>query len=200
MTIYGPDVDLALAAYVHPSAQLHGRIVAHEGSSIWPQAVIRAESFEVVLGAHCNVQDFVMIHVGTDTGTSIGPHTSLAHHCTVHGARIGDSCLIGIGAIVMDACVVGDNSIVGSGALLLEGMVVPPNSVVVGSPARVIKTVNSWVANRLNAALYYRNALAYQRGDYRAWHGPDYDAFLERERRRLESELAAGAGERDPAG
>lgn len=189
MTIYGSEVELAHAAYVHPTAQLHGHITAHEGTSIWVNAVIRAECFEVVLGAYCNVQDFVMIHVGYERGTVIGEHASLAHRCTIHGAQVGDNCLIGIGATVMDDCVVGDNSIVGSGTLLLEGTEVPPNSVVVGAPGKVIKTSNNWVANRLNAALYYRNALAYQRGDYRAWQGREFDAFLACETQRLEEEF-----------
>lgn len=191
MAIFGHEANLALATYVHPSAQVHGKVVAHEGCSIWPNAVIRAESFEVVLGPYSNVQDFCMIHIGYFSGTYIGAHTSLAHHCTVHGARVGDNCLIGIGAIVMDNCVIGDNSIIGGGALVLEGTEIPPNSIVVGSPAKVIKTNNNWVANRLNAALYFRNAQAYQRGDFRAWHGPDFDAFLARETERLESEFAA---------
>ena len=195
MTIYGPDVDLAHAAYVHPSAQLHGNITAEQGASIWTNAVIRAEGNEVVLGPYSNVQDFVMIHVGYEAGTYIGAHSSLAHHCTVHGARIGENCLVGIGAIVMDDCVVGDNTIIGSGALLLEGTEIPENSVVVGSPAKVIKSVNNWVANRLNAALYYRNAQFYHRGDYRAWHGPEYERFLAGLTERLNRDFETFAGE-----
>ena len=189
MTERAAHTDLARAAYVHPSAQLHGKVTAHEGSSIWANAVVRAESNEVVIGPYCNVQDFVMIHVGLEVGTTIGGYSSLAHHCTVHGAQIGANCLIGIGAIVMDDCVVGDNSIVGSGALLLDAMVVPPNSIVVGSPAKVIKIANNWVANRLNAVLYHRNALAYQHGDHRAWDGPEFEVFLEEERQRLTEEF-----------
>tara|TARA_A100001037_G_scaffold260871_1_gene249560 strand:+ start:530 stop:1129 length:600 start_codon:yes stop_codon:yes gene_type:complete len=195
MTIFGPDVDLAHAAYVHPSAQLHGCIRAEEGVSIWSNAVIRAEGHEVVLGPYSNVQDFVMIHVGYEGGTYVGAHTSLAHNCTVHGARIGENCLVGIGAIVMDDCVVGDNTIIGSGALLLEGTEIPENSIVVGSPAKVIKTVNNWVANRLNAALYYRNAQFYQRGEYRAWQGPEYEKFLSDLTDRLNREFEALRGE-----
>ncbi|MFT5392125.1 MAG: carbonic anhydrase/acetyltransferase-like protein (isoleucine patch superfamily) [Gammaproteobacteria bacterium] len=191
MTIFGADVDLWAATYVHPSAQIHGKVSGQSGCSIWANAVIRAESFEVVLGEHCNVQDFAMIHIGYHSGTYIGAYTSLAHNCTVHGARVGDNCLIGIGATIMDDSVIGNNTIVGSGALVLEGTQIPENSVVVGSPARVIKTTNNWVANRLNALLYSRNAQAYQRENYRAWHGPEFDDFLVRETARLEREFAA---------
>lgn len=196
MTIFGPDVDLAHASYVHPSAQLHGKITAQHGVSIWANAVVRAEGNEVALGPYCNVQDFVMIHVGYDANTYVGAYSSLAHHCTVHGARIGESCLIGIGAVVMDGCTVGNNTVVGSSAVVLEGTEIPENSVVVGSPARVIKVVNNWVANRLNAALYYRNALAYHRGDYRAWQGPEYERFLADETERLNREFEAMSEER----
>ena len=191
MAMYGSGIDVAKATYVHPSAQLHGHIEAGEGCSIWANAVVRSESFGVELGPYSNVQDFCMIHIGYHSGTYVGAFTSLAHHCTVHGARVGDNCLIGIGAVVMDDCVIGDNTIVGSGALVLEGTEIPPNSIVVGSPAKVIKTHNNWVANRLNALLYYRNALAYQRGDYRAWDGPEFDAWLKAETDRLEQEVAS---------
>jgi len=192
MTLYGGDVDLAQALYVHPTAQIHGKVTAGEGVSVWTNVVIRAEMFEVRLGAHCNLQDFVMVHIGDNEGAEIGAYTSVAHRATIHGARIGENCLIGIGAIVMDGCVVGANSVVGSGSVLLPGTEIPPSSVVVGTPGKVVKTADNWMANRMNAALYSRNAKAYQRGDYRAWEGPDHEAFVERERARLEAEHAGG--------
>ena len=144
----------------------------------------------MVVGPFANVQDFAMIHVGYETDTLIGAYTSLAHHCVVHGAAIGESCMIGIGAVVMDGCEVGDNSIVGAGALLTEGTVVPPDSVVVGSPGKVRRKRNSFVENRLNAMLYHRNGLAYAAGRHRAWHGPEYESWAAAERERIEREFA----------
>ena len=171
--------------------QLHGKIRIGEGASLWVNAVIRAECNEVIVGPYANVQDFAMIHVGYGIDTRIGAYTSLAHHCTVHGAMIGDNCMIGIGAVVMDGCEIGDNSIVGAGALLTEGTAVPPDSVVIGSPGKVRRTRNSFVENRLNAMLYYRNGIEYAAGRHRAWHGPEYEAWVAAERERIEREFAS---------
>ena len=190
MSRFGPEVALDRPAWVHPTAQLYGKIRIGEGASLWPNAVIRAECREVVVGPFANVQDFAMIHVGYGTDTLIGAYTSLAHHCVVHGAAIGESCMIGIGAVVMDGCEVGDNSIVGAGALLTEGTVVPPDSVVIGSPGKVRRKRNSFVENRLNAMLYHRNGLAYAAGRHRAWRGPEYEAWAAAERERIEREFA----------
>ena len=190
MSRFGPEVVLDRPAWVHPTAQLYGKIRVGEGASLWPNAVIRAECREVVVGPFANVQDFAMIHVGYETDTLIGAYASLAHHCVVHGAAIGESCMIGIGAVVMDGCEVGDNSIVGAGALLTEGTVVPPDSVVVGSPGKVRRKRNSFVENRLNAMLYHRNGLAYAAGRHRAWSGPEYESWVAAERERIEREFA----------
>ena len=91
----------------------------------------------------------------------------------------------------MDGCEIGDNSIVGAGALLTEGTVVPPDSVVVGSPGKVRRTRNSFVENRLNAMLYYRNGVEYAADRHRAWHGPEYEAWVAAERERIEREFAS---------
>ena len=188
---YGPEVDVARAVYVDPSANLYGRIRAGEGVSIWPNAVIRAEATQVVIGDYANVQDFVMIHIDYEHDVHIGKYVSLAHHCIVHGAHIEDNVLVGINATIMDRVVIGENSLIGAGAVVTTETVIPPYSIVVGAPAKVVKTRNSWLDNRLNALLYYRNGQAYTRGDHRAWEGKEYDEWLRRERQRLHEEFKA---------
>ena len=191
---YGPEVDIARAAYVDPSASLYGRIRAGDGVSIWPNAVIRAEATQVVIDDYANVQDFVMIHIDYERDVHIGKYVSLAHHCIVHGAHIEDNVLVGINATIMDRVVIGENSLIGAGAVVRADTVIPPHSIVVGAPARVIKTRNSWLDNHLNALLYYRNGQAYARGDHRAWTGEEYDEWLRRERQRLHEEFKARWG------
>lgn len=188
---FGPDVMLRNPAFIHPTACLYGKVTMEEGASAWIHMAVRAETQEVVVGRFTNLQDFVMVHVGYDTPTVIGAYCSIAHHCTIHGCRIGDNCLIGINSTVMDGAVIGDNCVIGGHTLITEGTVVPDNSVVVGTPGRVIKARNSFVANRANALLYHRNALAYARGDHRAWTGPDYDAEWPQVMARIEADFAA---------
>jgi len=183
---FGPDVRIDPGAFVHPSAQLYGAVEIAAGASIWPNVVVRAESLQVRIGARSNIQDFVMIHIGAGTGTIVGEDCSITHHVTLHGCRIGDRVLVGIGATVMDGCEIGDNSIVAGQAFLKEGTVIPPNSIVMGAPAKVVRERDNAVANALNAWMYAQNAAAYARGDHRLWSRDDFRAAAAAERQRLE--------------
>jgi carbonic anhydrase/acetyltransferase-like protein (isoleucine patch superfamily) len=125
-----------------------------------------------------------MIHVGNTTPTIIGDNCSITHHCTIHGADVGDNCLIGINSTLMDGAKIGANSIVAGHSIVTEGTIIPPNSIVAGAPAKVIRTRDNRVANAMNAAFYYENAKAYAVGDHRV---TERDAFA----RAMEAELRA---------
>lgn len=172
MASFGPDVILDNPAYIHPSALLFGDIRIGPESSVWPYVVMRCEMYQIRIGRRTNIQDFAMIHVGAGSSTIIGDNCSITHHCTIHGATIGNNCLIGINATLMDGVVIGDNCIVGGHTLLKENTIIPDNSIVLGTPGKVAKILDNSVANRANADFYYRNALNYSRGIYRAdWPG-----------------------------
>ena len=194
---FGPEVTLNDAAFVHPTAHVYGKVTLERGSSLWPYSVIRAEAFEVVIGPHSNVQDFAMIHVGETTGTYIGAYCSITHHCTIHGARLGDNCLVSINVTIMDGCEIGENCIIAGGAYLPEGTVIPDNSVVMGVPGKVVRNQNNWVKNRLNAWMYVRNSEAYAAGRHRSWDGDDFARAMAAELARLEEAFAARSGEAD---
>jgi len=161
------------AAWIAPSAEIYGDVRLGNGVSVWPQVVMRAESHFVEILEFTNVQDFTMLHVGTRE-TRIGAYCSLTHHCTVHGATIGDHCLIGINATVMDNAEIGDNCIVAGHSIVIEGTKIPANSVVAGVPGKVVATRNNYVANKINAMMYVENAHAYQAGNHRRWSEPDF--------------------------
>ena len=108
------------SVFVAVGAQLYGKVSIAEGSSLWPNAVIRAEAQEVRIGRYTNIQDFAMIHIGYDHPTEIGDFCSITHHATVHGASVGDAVLVGIHATLMDGAVIGAGSIVAGGALVKE--------------------------------------------------------------------------------
>ncbi len=172
-----------------PGVQIYGRVTIAEHVSLWPHAVIRAEAQEVRIGRFTNLQDFAMIHVGYDAPTVIGEFCSITHRATIHGATIGDHCLVGIGATIMDGAVIGKGSIVGGGALVPEGKVFPPGVVLVGIPAKVIAERDSSRENRLNAWKYERNARGYRRGEHRAWDGPEYRAWLAAKTAEIDADL-----------
>jgi carbonic anhydrase/acetyltransferase-like protein (isoleucine patch superfamily) len=186
MREYGAEVSIDDAVYVDGTAQLYGKIRVEEGASVWPQVVMRAEMYEISVGPYSNIQDFVMVHVGYATPTIVGAYCSITHHVTLHGCTIGDNCLIGINATIMDGCTIGDNCIVGGNSLLTEGTVVPDNSIVMGVPGKVVKTRDNFVANRANALLYYYNALGYARGDHRVWSDPDILQRIQKEAAAME--------------
>lgn len=186
----GPDVRDAGAAWIDPSARIFGAVEIAEEASIWCNVVVRAESQKVVIGKRTNIQDFVMVHVGSGTPTIVGENCSITHHVTLHGCDIGDNCLIGIGATIMDGCVVGAGSIVAGGSFLKEGTVIPPNSIVMGSPGAATKTRDNSLANAMNAFLYWRNAQAYAHGDYRLWSKESFRAEMAAEHARLRAVFA----------
>ena len=160
----GAEVTLDDPAFIHPTALIFGRVKIGRGASVWPYAVFRAEMFEIVVGERSNIQDFVMIHVGNRSPTIVGRDCSITHHATLHGCEIGDACLIGIGATVMDGARIGANSIVAGHSIVTEGSVFPENSIIGGAPAKLIKSRDCGAANRRNALFYHLNALNYARG------------------------------------
>ena len=100
------------------------------------------------IGRFTNLQDHVMVHVGYHKPTIVGDYCSITHRVVLHGCTIGDNCLIGIGATIMEGAVIGENSIVAGHSFVADNTIVPPNSIVMGTPAKVVRTVNSFVANR----------------------------------------------------
>jgi len=188
---FGPDVTLNDPAFIHETALLYGKVRVERDASVWPNTVVRAENYEVVIGEGTNIQDFVMIHVGGGGGTHIGSHCSITHHCTIHGATIGDNCLIGINATIMDGAVVGNNCIVAGGSFLKEGTVIPDNSIVMGMPGKVTKTRNNYIANKMNAILYIHNARGFAQGKHRTWDDPEILKLIQAEKEQVMAEFEA---------
>ena len=185
----GRNVRLDRPAFVDPTARIFGLVTAGEGSSFWPYAVIRSEGTAGVrIGKCTNVQDGAIVHLGGGKGTTIGDYCSIAHRAVVHGAEIGDDCLIGIGSVVMDGAKIGRRSIIGSMALVPIGAVIPEGSVVMGVPGKVVASRDNFVANRRNALVYYRNACAYAIGKHDAWSGDEFAAW----RADIAARMAAG--------
>ncbi|MBS6940652.1 MAG: gamma carbonic anhydrase family protein [Slackia piriformis] len=155
-----PDIDKA--AYIAENATISGDVVLGENSSVWFNAVIRAEVAPIRIGALSNVQDHVMLHVDYDCPVMIGERVSIGHGAIVHGATIEDRVIVGMGAIVMNGAVIGEGSIVAAGALVKEGTVIPPYSLVAGVPGAVKKTFEpGHRPQENNDEVYTSDALAY---------------------------------------
>ena len=164
MPHFGPEVTLDDPAFIHDSAQLYGKVHVRPGASIWPNVVTRAEMHEIRIGARSNIQDFVMIHVGSFTPTIVGEDCSITHHATLHGCEIGDRCLIGINATIMDGAKIGANSIVAGHSIVTENAEFPENSIIAGVPAKLVATRDCGAKNLGNARFYEMNARNYAEG------------------------------------
>ena len=147
-------------AFIHPAAFVCGDVTLGAGASVWPSAVIRADSAPITIGESTNVQDGVVIHVDPGLPCTIGARVAIGHRAIVHGATVADDCLIAMGAIVLNRVVIGTGSIVGAGAVCSEGMIVPPNSLVLGVPGRVVRSTDEALRGRIASAVEAYLALA----------------------------------------
>lgn len=126
-------------AFIDQSARVIGDVVISEGSSVWPMAVIRADSASVLIEKHTAVLDQCLIEAPEDSPVSIGEGSLVSHGVIVHGAIVGPGVLFGIGSIILDNVTIGEGSIVSAGSIVTSRTAIPPNSMVAGSPARVIR-------------------------------------------------------------
>tara|TARA_B110000285_G_C15129431_1_gene622488 strand:- start:1016 stop:1525 length:510 start_codon:yes stop_codon:yes gene_type:complete len=126
------------------NATLIGDIIMGTNCSVWYQAVVRGDVNSIRIGDEVNIQDGAVIHATFETApTQIGNRVSIGHNAIIHGCKIQDDVLVGMGSIVMDHCEVGSNSIIAAGAVVTQNTIIPSGSVYAGVPAKKIKEINS---------------------------------------------------------
>ncbi len=129
-------------AFVAPSADIMGDVTLGEESSVWYQAVLRGDINRIVIGPRSNVQDGAVVHLADDYGAYVGELVTIGHKAIVHACTIADEVLVGMGAIILDGAEIGARSIIGAGALVTGNKKIPPGSLVLGSPAKVVRTLS----------------------------------------------------------
>ncbi len=130
-------LEIDPTAWVAPNAVLVGQVRLGREASVWYGCVLRGDMEPIVVGDRTNIQDLTLVHVDTNLPAVIGADTTIGHHCVIHGCRIGDRALIGMGAVILSGARVGDGALVAAGAVVREGMEVPPGTVAAGVPARI---------------------------------------------------------------
>lgn len=133
--------EIASTAFVAQSADLIGRVKVGEYSSIWYHTTLRADINDITIGSHTSIQDNTCIHLADNYGCHVGNYCTIGHSVILHACTIEDEVLIGMGATILDGAIIGKGSIVGAQALVTKGTIVPPYSLVLGTPAKVIKTI-----------------------------------------------------------
>ena len=135
----GQKPDTARAAFVAPNATVLGAVTLGALSSVWYGCVLRGDINTIEIGEGTNVQDLTMIHLADDHGVKIGRHCTIGHSAIIHACAIGDECLVGMGATILDGAQIGDRCIVGANALVTQRFVAPAGSMILGSPAKVVR-------------------------------------------------------------
>lgn len=155
-----PEFEDADTNWIAPDATLIGNIRIGRNVGFWFGVVIRGDGEPITIGADTNVQEHTIMHTDPGFPLTIGKGCTIGHRALLHGCTVGDNSLIGMGAVVLNGARIGNNSLVGAGALVTENKVFPDNSLIVGSPAKVIRTLDEAAVERLrvSAAHYVANA------------------------------------------
>ncbi|MCZ6597036.1 MAG: gamma carbonic anhydrase family protein [Planctomycetota bacterium] len=145
------------------NAVITGDVTLAEDVGIWFGCVLRGDDDAISIGRRSNVQDLTMIHADPGVPNVIGEEVTIGHRCVLHGARVGDRALIGMGTILLGGSIVGAEAVVAAGAVVLEGFEVPPRTLVAGVPGKVIRDLSpeEVLALPASAAGYVRKIRIY---------------------------------------
>jgi carbonic anhydrase/acetyltransferase-like protein (isoleucine patch superfamily) len=131
--------QIAEAAFVASNATLIGDVRLGRDSSVFYGAVLRGDIETIRIGEGTNVQDGCIIHLADDLGATVGAYCTVGHAAIIHACTIGDLCLVGMKAVILDGAEIGDECLIGAGALVTSRTKIPPRSLVLGSPAKVVR-------------------------------------------------------------
>lgn len=157
-----PHIDYS--AYVAESADIIGSVTLLENSSVWFHAVLRGDNEPITIGRNSNVQEGAVLHTDPGCPLDIGDNVTIGHQAMLHGCTIGEGSLVGIQAVVLNRAVIGRYCLVGAGALITEGKQFPDYSLILGSPARVVRTLgeDDLALLRRSAEIYARRGHHYK--------------------------------------
>ncbi|MCP1632908.1 gamma carbonic anhydrase family protein [Kerstersia gyiorum] len=158
--------DIHPSAYIAAEATIIGQARLREGSSVWPQAVLRADNDVIDVGVGSNIQEGAVLHTDPGYVLKIGNHVTIGHQAMLHGCTIGDGSLIGIQAVILNGAVIGQNCLVGAGAVVTEGKEFPDNSLILGAPAKAARELTPEAIEHLKASArhYMERAQQYKTG------------------------------------
>jgi carbonic anhydrase/acetyltransferase-like protein (isoleucine patch superfamily) len=162
----GPELPADGNYFIAETADVIGKVRLLNSASVWFGAVLRGDNEWIEVGEGSNVQDNATCHTDRGYPLTIGRNCTVGHNVILHGCTLEDGVLVGMGSIVMNGARIGRESIVGAGSVITEGKEFPPHSLIIGSPARVVRTLTpEQAAGMGNAAKFYAmNGPRYKRG------------------------------------
>ena len=139
-SIKGIEPKVAENVYLAENATIIGEVEIEEDSSVWFGAILRGDVGLIHIGKNTNIQDGCVLHASYGSSTvQIGDNVTVGHNAIVHGAKIGNNCLIGMGSVILDNAEIGENTIIAAGAVVTKNTIVESNSIYAGIPAKKIK-------------------------------------------------------------
>ncbi len=138
----GDTPEISEKAFCAPDAAIIGDVTISEDASVWFGSCLRADNNSIFIGKGTNVQDLCVLHVDDDTPVHIGENVTVGHSCIIHGAKIEDNVLVGMGSVLMDGVRVGRDTIIGAGSLIPAGKDIPSGVLVMGRPAKVVRELS----------------------------------------------------------
>jgi carbonic anhydrase/acetyltransferase-like protein (isoleucine patch superfamily) len=147
---HAPEIDAS--AFVADSANLIGKVTIAANASVWYEVTIRGDNERITIGENSNVQEGTVMHTDVGFPLTVGKNVTVGHQAMLHGCTVGDGSLIGIQAVVLNGARIGKGCLVGAGALVTEGKEFPDNSLILGSPAKVVRTLTEDDLRRLAAS------------------------------------------------
>lgn len=149
--------QISESCFIAENAQVIGDLTLGENSSVWFGAVIRADVNKIFIGNGTNIQDNSTIHVyRSGPAVEVGNNVTIGHNVTLHGCKIHDNCLIGMGSVILDGAEIGENTIIGAGSLVTQHKKIPSGVLCMGSPAKVIRNLTeSEIAANIDNAVHY---------------------------------------------
>ncbi len=154
------------SSFIAKGAVVIGDVEIGENSSIWYNAVIRGDESSIRIGNNTNIQDNSTVHISHYSKTFIGNNVTIGHNAIIHGCEIKDNVLVGMGSTILDNAVINENVIIGANSLITSNVVIPKNSLVLGSPAKVIRslTKDEIESIKQSAQSYVAEAEAHKNG------------------------------------
>jgi carbonic anhydrase/acetyltransferase-like protein (isoleucine patch superfamily) len=137
----GQQPVLGEGVYIAKTAVVIGDVTIGDHSSVWYHSVLRGDINRIVVGHHTNIQDNAVLHLADDYACIVGNWVTVGHSAIVHACTVGDECLIGMGAVVLDGAVIGEQCLIGARSLVTQRMQIPPGSLVMGSPAKIVRAL-----------------------------------------------------------
>ena len=160
----GNSPELHIESWVAPSADLIGKVRLAKNASVWFGAILRGDNEWIDIGEGSNIQDGCVLHTDIGAPLNVGANCTVGHKAILHGCKIGEQTLIGMGAVILNHAQIGSRCLIGAHALVPEGKVIPDGSLVIGAPGKVAR-----ILSPEEQAQLLKSAQGYQR-NWRRFH------------------------------